>query len=90
MAITVPSKWIIGLDKDEAEKFVNLLTNNSQLIGRIVDVLEATLRSLEDAETDEKNFLAPDFPYRQAYLLGRKKELKQILKLFDFKTKESK
>lgn len=88
MTTSVPSKWIIGLEKEETAPFIELLLNSSRLTNRIKTILEMTLKSLEDAEESEKNFLTPEFVFRHAYILGRKKELKQILKLFDFKSKE--
>ncbi len=88
MKTSVPSNWIIGMDKAEADAFIQILVNNTKLTNRIKDILKMTLQSLEDAEESEKNFLAPEYAFRHAYILGRKKELKKLLKLFDFRTKD--
>jgi uncharacterized protein (DUF1015 family) len=90
MTISIPSKWIIGLEPEKAKDFTEILSHSNILVDRIKDILKQTLLSLEDAEENEKNFLAPEYMVRQAYILGRKKEVKQLLKLFDFRTKESK
>jgi hypothetical protein len=88
MKTSVPSNWIIGLDEGKSKDFIEVLLNNTMITNRIVEILKLKLASLDDAQTDEKNFLAPEFAYRQAYILGQKKQIKTMLKLFDFRSKE--
>jgi hypothetical protein len=88
MKTSIPSNWIIGLDEKKAKDFMEVLLNNTMITNRIVEILKMKLNSLDDIQTDEKNFLAPEFAHRQAYILGQKKQIKTMLKLFEFKNKE--
>ena len=82
--MAIPSKWLVCLDPDQAKEMIEVLSHQNMVANRIKEILEMSLKSLEDAEESEKNFLAPEWVPRQAYFLGRKKEIKQLLKLFNF------
>lgn len=83
--MAIPSKWIAGLAPEPAKELIEVLSHQNMVANRIKTIIQDSLVSLEDAEESEKNFLAPEYMVRQAYILGRKKELKQLLKLFNFK-----
>lgn len=60
---------------------LDLVKNSSIVLGILTDVLRKRLTALEKEETSPEHFDKPSWNERQAYLLGRKKELTETLRL---------
>lgn len=80
------TEWTRHLPKDQQEDFEKYIRNSSLLIDRLVDILRTRGVTISARETSEETFESPSWSHKEAYLLGRKAELKSILSLFDFRT----
>lgn len=85
MASKLPLSWTIHLrDPERKEKFEAAVLNSSVAIDRLRDILEARLEAIE-AEEISDNFLK-EWNLEQRFYknLGRKAELKDLLRLLTF------
>ena len=85
--MNVPTKWTEGYDAAKKELFLKTLEHNKMLTDRIVEILYDNLQAVENTELSEDHFTNPEWPIRQALIMGQKKQIKQLLKLFDFRKK---
>lgn len=82
--------WTQGLDKERQDAIVNQLNNNSVLFNRLLLILNNKMESVDTKMMAEDNFNLPGWDYRNAFHLGRKKGIKEVIDLFDFLLTERK
>lgn len=80
------TEWTRHLPPEKREDFEKYIRNSSLLIDRLVDILRTRGVAISSKETSEETFDNPSWSHKEAYLLGRKAELKSILALLDFRT----
>ena len=72
-------RWTANLSTPEEEAaFEQLLGINNKVLDRLTEICYNMLNELEDKSSD---FDMPNWPYHQAYVVGRRKSLEQIIKL---------
>lgn len=81
---TAPLIWTNGLDADQKEKFLQALFGSNIVVERLKEILVEQYESIERSETSDEHFRTPEWATRQAYFLGKKKQLKILLDLFNF------
>lgn len=84
MKASLPAVWFIGLDAEKKEAFKQILLNNTTLIQRFMTILDDYSRQIEDEETKDEMYETPEAYARQVFLNGRKRQLKDIKRLFEF------
>ena len=72
--------WFTGMNDEEKEKFKTLIKNSTHLVERIKIVLESRKLALENEELDMSN---NDNILKVACMNARRKELRDIISLFD-------
>lgn len=77
------SLWVKNLDNEEKERLVFSLKNNTLLINRFLGILQTMKEDLDRRELKEDHFNNPEWAAREAFLLGQKKKLNEIIDLFD-------
>ena len=75
------TKWTSHLPEPEKEAFRNTVRGSDQVLERQRTILKERLMGLEAAEVDPKAFGSPSWPYLQAMIVGRKAELRDMIKL---------
>ena len=75
--MTYPSNWFVGVSEDDKKKILDVL-KYSPAIQRLVQMVEADLKSLEPSRTDYEN---TSWAYLQAHKNGEKIALERVLKL---------
>ena len=70
-----------GISLEWGPENLDLVKNSSSILGVLSDVLKKRLAALEKEETSPEHFDKPEFAVRQAYILGRKKEIAETLRL---------
>lgn len=71
-------RWTAGLQPEPKKRFEELLGVNNKVLDRLLEICYNTLNELEDKSSDFDN---PNWALRQANLIGRRAELKRIIKL---------
>ena len=71
----------MGLSVEWGKENLDLVKNSSTVLSILSGVLEKRLRALEVEEMSPASFDKPNWTEHHAYLLGRKKELTEALKL---------
>jgi len=75
------TKWTSHLPEQEKEAFRNTIRGSSTVIDRFRNILKERLMGLDATEVDPKIFGSPSWPYLQASIVGRKAELRDMIKL---------
>lgn len=79
------SLWTQHLKDDKAkEDFEKILRNSTITLGRLREILEKRLDSLERTEVNSKAYDNPNWPYKMADFIGMKRALRNILDLVAF------
>lgn len=73
--------WFHGMTDEEKEAFEQLLRNSTKVCKRIREVLESRKLALEREELDVNSV---DDVVKVASMNGRRRELRDIISLFDF------
>jgi hypothetical protein len=76
--------WTEGMPPDQKAAFCNILNNNTVLLSRLRLILTAMEEGLDREEISETHFKTPEWAYRQAMYLGRRKALRDVKSLFSF------
>lgn len=74
----IPVIWIKNLPADQKKSFENLLRNSTRTFRRTQEILKERLAVIETQEVAAESFEDPNWAYRQAYINGRKKEIKDL------------
>lgn len=79
------SAWSQHLSKDpEAkQKFEDMVKGSKLLTDRLQNILDAREAGLEHQELSERAFDNPNWAIKQAYLMGRKSELRTMKFILD-------
>ncbi len=85
------SVWFRPEHRDQKKKqdFETAIRNSRVIIDRLLEILDQREDALERAEMDFSNYDA-GYPFKQAFLNGARKELKEIKDLFSFINDQSK
>lgn len=79
------TKWAAHIEDDEAKtSFISLVRNSVTVLSRLLTILIERKTSLENQEVDPKKFKDPSWALEQAFLAGRRYELRQTMTLLDF------
>lgn len=81
------SEWVKHLDRADPTKkqdFVNAIRNSTVVINRLKDIVHERIKALDHNENLEASFDVPGWDYKQAYRIGRRKELQELSALFNF------
>lgn len=77
--------WTVHLRDQEAKKnFENVLRNSTTIMDRLRDILEQRLEDLELAESTDEFYETVNLDQRFYKNQGRKKELRDLLRLLAF------
>ena len=71
-------------DVEERTRFESNLRNNTLLLGRLRDILQDKLDSLDKEEVSSEDYDSPSWAFKQANRLGRKAEIKSLMDLLEF------
>lgn len=83
MALSV--EWTKHLKtQEEKDKFASLVVNNRLLLGRLLDLLDEKLDTIERAESNQETYQNPAYASWQAHQNGRRASLKDIRRLLEF------
>lgn len=83
MVQRLPLRWVDNLkNQKDKDSFFETLTNSRFILGRLKTILIEDLEALERLEG--LDFDSPAWPYKQAELIGQKKQLKKALTLLSF------
>lgn len=74
-------RWFRGLDQTRKQEMKDLLGNNNTILGKLVEMIDEDLRSLEISETSEKALTDPNWAIHQAIRVGQKSSLIRLRKL---------
>lgn len=74
--------WTSGLPAEEVKALVDMLQNSSVLQRRLLQLIDKKINEIEVQET-KNGFDQPSWALHQAFLIGRKKELKDLRSLFE-------
>lgn len=72
------SPLLVGLKGNERDTMINQLLASQLLLKRMKEVIEKEINSLDDESTQD--FDSPSWAYKQAFKLGVKKGLTNLLK----------
>lgn len=79
------SEWTSHIsDPEKKEEFLSLVKNSTQVLGRLHDILEKQVDSLNREKISTEGFKDPNWALLQANHLGRIKQLLEIQKLTKF------
>jgi ABC-type microcin C transport system duplicated ATPase subunit YejF len=82
--VGLPTRWISHLsraDQDTKKNFEAAVRNSTTALGRLKDILQEDLDSIDRAETAEKQFEDPNWSHKQAYWNGQRSKVLNLLKL---------
>lgn len=83
--MTLTTRWTKHLKTKRArDDFEVVLRNSTQVLSRLYELLDEDLESLETQELSPKSFEEPNWAEKQAYINGRKYQLKQTKALLEF------
>lgn len=71
-------------EPEKREEFLALVRNSTLVLRRVRDILQTKLAALEAEECNQKDFESASWALKQAFLQGRKNEIRQQLSLLDF------
>ncbi len=72
------------MDKDQKEKFIELLINDTVVLGRLYAIIEELEAELDNSELSLTEYESPSFPFLKADRNGEKRGLGKIKKLLQF------
>lgn len=85
--MALPVEWTKHIPRDEPEQkadFESVIRNSRVALGRIKELIDERLASLNAVEFSEKAFDNPNWASLQAYRNGRARELKSLQDLLSF------
>lgn len=88
MTKVISSLWTQGLSEKEAASFKEILLNSRLFTERLSVIIDNQIRALEGEEVSSEHFNKPDWAVRQAFILGQKRQLRDLKTLFAFKQKD--
>jgi len=71
-------------EQKDKEYYTNSILSSKVALGVLYKIVEKKLASIEREEVKPESFDQASWPYRQAYNLGQRQALKQILELTEF------
>lgn len=75
------TKWTSHLKTpDDKKRFENQVTGSKPVLERLITLIDEDLKAIEEAEQDFDN---SSWAYKEAYLIGAKKELRKYRKLIN-------
>lgn len=78
-------EWTKNLKtQDEKDKFTSLVVNNRILLGRLLEIIDDKIDSLERAECSQETYQNPAYASWQAHVNGKRASLKDIRRLLEF------
>ena len=81
----IPLNWFQHTSTpEEKKKLEDLIRSNTHLLDIVRRMLYQKMETLEAAELSDANFELPEFGVRQGMYLGKKKALREVIKLFEF------
>lgn len=82
------TKWTSHLPETEKEAFRNQIRGSNIVLERLRSIYKERLMGLEASEVDPKLFGSASWPYMQAAIVGRKAELRDMIKLLTIENTE--
>ncbi len=83
MALSV--EWTKHLKTEaEKDKFAALVVNNRTLLGRLLEILDEKIETIERAEEAKETYQNPAYASWQAHQNGRRASLKDVRRLLEF------
>lgn len=80
------SAWTQHLrDENEKERFKDRLLRSKEVLERLSDILKKEEDEITNRELNPNSFGSASWPYEQAFLCGKRAQLKTITKLLDLK-----
>lgn len=73
-------------DQKDKEYYETAILSSKVALGVLYSIVEAKLQAIEREEVKPESFDQASWPYRQAYNLGNRKALLEILELTKFAT----
>lgn len=83
--MSLPIDWTKNLKPEDKKAFEEGLRSARWLTDRIETLLRERLEHLERKETSEKAYEDAAWAYKQADIVGAKREIKYLLSLFSYK-----
>lgn len=80
----IPLAWTRHLKGKDKEDFEIVLRNSTLVLSRLKTILEDELLELQKQEINPSAFETPNWPYLQAYVNGRKSQIKNIIDHISF------
>lgn len=71
--------WTKNLKGNEKEEFLELLKLSPRILGRLKEMLEEDLLSIQSEETNLDDFNDPSWSHKQAFRNGRKAGIQKAL-----------
>jgi hypothetical protein len=81
----IPIRWLAHLpDQAAKNSFEDVLRNSGQVLGRLQQICEQNLQSIENQTTGPEQFKDPSWPYHTAYRQGQQAAYKDLMRLLSF------
>lgn len=81
----IPTAWTSNLrDPKQKQEFEVALRNSTTAITRLLEILDSQESSLESLENTIDQFNTPSWSERQAWINGKKAQIKSTRDLFNF------
>lgn len=77
-------EWTKNLPEAERKNFEALVRNNRILLGRLLEILDDKLASIETKEDAKETYENPAYASWQAHMNGRRASLKEVRRLLEF------
>lgn len=82
----LPTVWIRHLPQGRLENkdFEAAVRNSTIALGRLREILQEEINSLDKSETSDSQFSDPNWSHKQAYRNGQRSKLRYILSILEF------
>lgn len=81
------TEWVRHLPEEERKEFEQLVRNSTVVLGRLMQIIDMKIESIEREELNKETYENPGYPYWQAHVNGRVGGLSEIRRLLEFMEK---
>ena len=86
--VTIKTRLLVGLDKDEKEEMRGMYLHSLRLRKRIASILEGKRQSHFKAQTNRDNYETANWAYAQADAMGYCRALQEVISLITDEQKD--